>query len=404
MARENLSEKDFEAKALEAVIKARESRRQIMIGCGDGLIYTVYPSGAGAFCARVPKQGGGYSFKKLTQQKGKLANLRREAGAIIREAKDRNEATSNRPPVPTFGEFADGLLERIRTRGKNDKRWLTVRTFRRELAPLDAVPLDRFQADKAIILIQGLKASDSKKHETARFLIQLFNEAIAYSYVPYNPCAMLGKLFKKPPREGFASVPAAELGAKFFSPLGAVPDFIKYFYLWTAFSALRLGSARSLLWEWIDFVEQSVTIPGDFMKMSRPFRLTLTPHMEQLLKCFRDRYGGNESAFVFYHWSADEWKINTGEAMPERYFQGPVTANCNRECTIHGLRKSARTWMAENGISFDVAEACLAHEEKSAVVRAYQKYDYFRERMDALTKWDQYVFNLLPGNWKSLLE
>ena len=31
------------------------------------------------------------------------------------------------------------------------------------------------------------------------------------------------------------------------------------------------------------------------------------------------------------------------------------------DATVHGMRASARTWMADQGVPFEIAEACLAH-------------------------------------------
>ena len=36
---------------------------------------------------------------------------------------------------------------------------------------------------------------------------------------------------------------------------------------------------------------------------------------------------------------------------------------------LHGLRSSARSWMAESGIPAEVAEACFAHVPRRQVVR-----------------------------------
>jgi hypothetical protein len=33
----------------------------------------------------------------------------------------------------------------------------------------------------------------------------------------------------------------------------------------------------------------------------------------------------------------------------------------NVDATVHGMRSSARSWMADQGVPFDLAEACLAH-------------------------------------------
>ncbi|QND83422.1 Phage integrase [Chromobacterium vaccinii] len=54
--------------------------------------------------------------------------------------------------------------------------------------------------------------------------------------------------------------------------------------------------------------------------------------------------------------------------------------------TIHDLRRTARTHLAELGIDPVVAERCLNHKIKG-VEGIYNRHDYFNERRDALNKW-----------------
>ncbi|MBX9265978.1 tyrosine-type recombinase/integrase [Chromobacterium violaceum] len=54
--------------------------------------------------------------------------------------------------------------------------------------------------------------------------------------------------------------------------------------------------------------------------------------------------------------------------------------------TIHDLRRTARTHLAELGIDPVVAERCLNHRIPG-VEGIYNRHDYFNERRDALNKW-----------------
>ena len=44
--------------------------------------------------------------------------------------------------------------------------------------------------------------------------------------------------------------------------------------------------------------------------------------------------------------------------------------------TVHGFRSSARMWMAEQGVAFELAEAALAHAVGNQVVAAYQRSSF----------------------------
>jgi len=54
--------------------------------------------------------------------------------------------------------------------------------------------------------------------------------------------------------------------------------------------------------------------------------------------------------------------------------------------TVHDLRRTARTHLAELGIDPVVAERCLNHKIKG-VEGIYNRHDYFEERRDALNRW-----------------
>jgi hypothetical protein len=46
------------------------------------------------------------------------------------------------------------------------------------------------------------------------------------------------------------------------------------------------------------------------------------------------------------------------------------------------MRSAARSWMADNGVEFELAEACLAHAIGNAVVQAYQRSSMIERQTD----------------------
>ena len=55
--------------------------------------------------------------------------------------------------------------------------------------------------------------------------------------------------------------------------------------------------------------------------------------------------------------------------------------------TVHGMRSAARSWMADNGVEFELAEACLAHTVGNAVVQAYQRSSMLERRRPVMQAW-----------------
>ena len=56
--------------------------------------------------------------------------------------------------------------------------------------------------------------------------------------------------------------------------------------------------------------------------------------------------------------------------------------------TVHDLRRTARTHLAELGVLREVAERCLAHKIKG-VEGTYDTHSYFKERRQALEQWTE---------------
>lgn len=66
--------------------------------------------------------------------------------------------------------------------------------------------------------------------------------------------------------------------------------------------------------------------------------------------------------------------------------------------TAHAFRSMGRTWMEDNGIKYEVAEACLSHKVRDNTFRAYARTDYLNERRQAMQLWGDYVNQVLTGS------
>jgi integrase len=58
--------------------------------------------------------------------------------------------------------------------------------------------------------------------------------------------------------------------------------------------------------------------------------------------------------------------------------------------SCHGWRSTFRSWMADHGIEFEVAEAALAHSS-AAVVAAYQRSSLVERRRPIMAAWAQFL-------------
>lgn len=57
----------------------------------------------------------------------------------------------------------------------------------------------------------------------------------------------------------------------------------------------------------------------------------------------------------------------------------------------HGWRATFRSWMADHGVEFEVAEACLSHVSGNSVVQAYQRSSMLERRRPVMEDWERFL-------------
>ena len=69
------------------------------------------------------------------------------------------------------------------------------------------------------------------------------------------------------------------------------------------------------------------------------------------------------------------------------------------EMTSHGFRSTASTILNERGISPDVIEAALAHQDQNSIRRIYNRATYLPERVKLMQVWADLLdsFRKLPA-------
>ena len=66
--------------------------------------------------------------------------------------------------------------------------------------------------------------------------------------------------------------------------------------------------------------------------------------------------------------------------------------------TAHGLRRLARTTLAEEGFNHEALEACLSHSVGSQVSQAYNHATYLKKRIEIMEWWSKHIESASNGN------
>ena len=262
------------------------------------------------------------------------------------------------------------------------------------LPALGARDIEGIRVSEIYSLLQEIR----EKNETARQLINYvgqcytFAAALEYTSRP-NPAPALRQLMRLPaikdhyPALGYQQL--GELRVLFEDRDGKQPNrslsVNRQAVLMALYSLLRIGECTALRWTWVKRDTNTIEIPREHMKMRRDFRIPVTPQIAALLEHIREfqESSGLKSDFVFSISSRRPIYSGAPTNLMRKHFKGRMV--------IHGIRSMGRTWMAEHGVDFAVAEASLAHVEHNAVVRAYSRTDYLEQRRKVLEQWDEYV-------------
>jgi integrase len=159
-------------------------------------------------------------------------------------------------------------------------------------------------------------------------------------------------------------------------------------------SGCRRQEIGDLKYSEIDFDRGIVTIAGARTKNHRALTLPLSSVAFDLLRLpQRDGrenvFGGGPEGFSAWSYStmALNGRIAAAEGKPLPHW------------TLHDLRRSAATHMAEIGIQPHIIEAILNHQSghKAGVAGIYNRASYEREKAAALATWAEHVLAIVEG-------
>jgi integrase len=144
----------------------------------------------------------------------------------------------------------------------------------------------------------------------------------------------------------------------------------------------RRNEIGHLQWGEIDLARKLITIPASRAKNGREHSVPLSG---QALAILVQQPRRNSSAFLF---SDVEGFKNWGAAKQRLDQRLPIAP-----WTLHDLRRSASTWMAEIGVLPHIVEAVLNHRSghKQGVAGRYNWAKYADEMRFALQRWADHV-------------
>jgi integrase len=310
-----------------------------------------------------------------------------QRGTVVPRALPAPVAVKVLPIGKTFADAVKGYLE------GHDKDWSrvhwkqwTTSIERFAMPDLGTRPVaDITTADVAGVLRPIWKS----KAETASRVRGRIEQALDYAKAMgwrsgENPAAWKGNLDhilgngrRSKTVEHHESVPVADIPG-FYARLRKVTTTTAKALQLLTLTATRTGDVRGADWSEIDLQKRLWTIAATRMKGGSEHVVPLPDAAVKLLKSMSPATG-----LVFVG------ERNSGTIGANQLNKLMATLDVSG-ATPHGLRGSFRMWCAENHVSREVAEACLAHKVGNQVERAYMKSKLTEQRREVLARWAGY--------------
>jgi integrase len=376
--------------------KAKAGPRLIKLSDGGGLQLWIAPDGAKRWRLAYRFNGGQKLLALGVYPAISLRDAREaqdEAKRILAGGQDPSlakklaKAARSVASANTFDIIAAELLNKKGREAKSERTIGKARWLLSLASPaLGARPITEITAPEVLSVLRAVE--NRGKLESAKRLRetigQVFRYAVATGRAEFDPTGALKGAIASPVVQHRAAI----IEPKAFGGLlrataayeGAPETRLALELL--ALTFVRPGELRAAEWKEFDLEAGVWSIPAEKMKMKRPHRVPLASQALAVLRELQLINGQGKFLFPSVRSAARCMSENTINAALRRLgFQ-------KDEMTGHGFRSAASSILNETGLwNVDAIEAQLAHIDKDSVRRAYQRADFWEERVRMMTWW-----------------
>lgn len=381
---------------------------------GHGFAICVYPSGVKSFFFIYTIDSRRYSmslgsYPDLTLAKAREAHS--DAWKLYNEGRNpallQEETREERRQAPIVSDLIDEYLERHAKKFK--RSWAEdERILGREVLPVwGKRKLEDIKKRDINLLLERIvdRGTPSMANNTFKIIRKMMNYAVEKDILPYSPAFGVKLPAPLVTRDRVLSQDEIKtLWNRIDS--ASMYDVTRKALKLVLVTAQRPGEVVGMHVSEID--GRWWTIPSDRSKNGKAHRVYLTDTALELIGDTTDGY-----VFPCPHKSKDKpidrhalsravtrnlaWPISDDKGKPLYNADGqPVTENrLGVNCfTPHDLRRTAATFMAQQGFMDEVIDAVLNHS-KQGVIKVYNLYRYCNEKQQALESWEQMLNSIL---------
>jgi integrase len=337
---------------------------------GDALLMPVSEARTAALEAKARVRAGGSPHHERMASTASAVALRAVLASTVAEALD---------------TYAAALM--ARRQPSESTRRKTIHYARKAIRLMHAENLALAAIDvRAVrLMVETMKGSDGERHLVFRGLDRFLAWCVKQELIERNPCGELDGGEK--PRNGRSRdhVPSLEELRAVKNAVENEPQCRLVRFMLT--TPLRRDEAAGLRWSEVDLKAKRIRIPATRMKNHELHELPLSPPALELLEaCKVDAVGelvfpsANGRPYNGFHTllARIRARIGKGDAAKAERF------------TLHDIRRSFASLLAERGFDVDLLDAMLAHKRRG-VLGVYQRASRMAERERALKAWADLV-------------
>lgn len=366
----------------------------------EGLYVLVKPNGSKLWQFKYRLHGkerklsiGAYPDISLLQARKMKSEARAQVAVGIDPSESKQEAKlrSREAHGNTFEKLGADFLSKQRIEGKSPAT-LSKTEYHLKLANKDFGRKPITEITPQIILKCLRKVEAKGNYETAHRLRarigSVFRYAVASGLAENDPTYALKDALIRPTRVHRAAI----IDPKAFGGLlTAIDGFegqaaTRIALKLLAILAQRPGELRCAEWSEFDFIEGVWSLPAAKMKMRKDHNVPLPKQALDLLNELRMISGNGVYLFPSLRsWQRPMSENTLNAALRRMGYSG-------EEMTAHGFRATFSTLANESGLwNPDAIEAALAHVERNEVRKAYNRGQYWDERVRLADWWAGYL-------------
>ena len=243
------------------------------------------------------------------------------------------------------------------------------------------IPLDQIQTrtvDKFIY--STFSRTQRGAHQYYRTLKAAINKAVEWNYITVNPFTKvkfprLSKTFPVfIPEDEFLIILA---NTKY--------QHLREFFTIAFYTGLRIGELVNMQWNWIDFLQNQITVKctDDFLTKSKKERIV--PMHEKVRSILINRFNSCNHSLDEFALYRIKGKMLYQEAISKQFKQIVRNSKLNDKIHFHTLRHSFASLLVQRGVSLYVVKELLGHESLTTTqIYAHLQQQNLRDAVNLL--------------------